>query len=151
MRPFKQMIRDVERAFNRKKIEASIRASVLRNKQVIIDTINQEQLINKGISGDGRSISSFQNYTKKTIAIKQDKGQIWNRVTLDDTGKKYKQGKLKSIKGGFESYSTVSYFSELEKKYGESAFKMTEANIEDFTKHYIVPRIVEDIKKRINS
>lgn len=147
MNPFKHIRNNAKKILSEKRINRIIKEVVLRYKQTIIDTINQEQLINKGITGEGESIASFQPYTQTTIAIKKSKGQRHDIVTLDDTGKKYQKSKVKSIKEGFSIYSTVDYFEDLEEKYGPEIFQMTKENLEDFTKFYIIPRIVEENKK----
>ena len=50
--------------------------------------VRQQKLqLFEGIGSDKRAITPF--YRPKTIVIKQQKGQPWNRVTLKDTGAFY--------------------------------------------------------------
>jgi len=150
MNPFRKLRKDIERAFSQRRIETSMRKAILRYKQVIIDTINVEQLAHQGIRGDGVSINSFQPYAKKTVELRKKKGLRTDIVTLDDTGNKYLKSKIKPIKGGIEVFSTAFYFEDLAKRYGKEIFQLTEENRNDFTRFYIIPQIVEDIKAFVN-
>lgn len=144
---FAKIKRVGKKMLDEKRINRIIRKTLLKYKQTIIDTINQNQLYNQGIRGDGVKIHTIAPYSNKTKELKRAKNQVTNRVTLDDTGEKYRKSKIKSISEGIEIYSTVDYFSDLEGRYGEAIFKLTEKNAEDFTKTYIIPDIVAENTK----
>ena len=52
----------------------------------IIDANAEEQLFEQGINRLGVDIMDYRPYTPLTIAIKEEKGQPTNRVTLRDEG-----------------------------------------------------------------
>ncbi len=76
--------------------EAVIESAIVQTKEVIAD-LNAEQM-NKGLRADGSEITP--SYSPLTIAIKEEKGQPTDRVTLKDTGDYYKAIRVEVSSGG---------------------------------------------------
>ena len=78
---------------------------VIRNKTIQVEAIRlnrDEQLFQKGVDNQGNKMRSdyarFGNfYSNYTIAIKNEKNQPTDRVTLRDTGAMYKTFKTKIV------------------------------------------------------
>lgn len=61
-------------------------------RKLIIDLNTQEQLFEQGIDSKGRSLGEYSTYTR---GLKQNKGQIFDHITLKDTGEFYRSFSLK--------------------------------------------------------
>lgn len=120
---------------------------IRENEQEIVD-LNKDQL-ESGKDADNNDI--FPPYTRTTIAIKRAKGDIFNRVTLLDTGAFYNGFKIKIYGEGkpFNIFSTDSKSSDLQDKYGSSIFGLIKPNEEYLNLNIIKPEIEKFIKKHI--
>ena len=78
----------------------------------------QKEQLWQGIGSDKRAIMPF--YSPKTIVIKQQKGQPFNRVTLKDTGDFYNSIFVDPRGESMYVDSRDSKVDDLEKKYGET-------------------------------
>ena len=76
---------------------AYIQQIIWDNDAYIVDMNAEEQLFEQGINRLGVDIMDYAPYSPLTIAIKEEKGQPTNRVTLRDTGDLF-QFYLSSIK-----------------------------------------------------
>lgn len=65
---------------------AYIQQIIWDNDAYIVDMNAEEQLVEQGINRLGVDIMDYAPYSPLTIAIKEEKGQPTNRVTLRDTG-----------------------------------------------------------------
>ena len=65
---------------------AYIQQIIWDNDAYIVDMNAEEQLFEQGINRLGVDIMDYAPYSPLTIAIKEEKGQPTNRVTLRDTG-----------------------------------------------------------------
>ena len=95
-------------------------------KDEILDFIREDQLFNRGIDGQGKSLQRYANYT---IGLKKLKGQPTNRTTLFDTGSFTEKMDLL-----FTDQNSIGVFSrdlktpELISKYGQNIFTFTVQN-----------------------
>lgn len=95
-------------------------------KKEILDYIREKQLFEQGIDGKGKKLKSYKPFT---IAIKKQKGEVYNRTTLLDTGSFY--DKMDLI---FTDQNAIGIFSRDEKtpdllqKYGQNIFTFTVKN-----------------------
>lgn len=81
-----------------------------------IEQKNHKQLY-QGLDGFGQNIEP--PYTPKTVAIKQAKGQVWDRVTAKDTGSFWDSIAPDINSKGFEMNASDSKAAMLNEKYGE--------------------------------
>ena len=95
-------------------------------KKEILDYIREKQLFEQGIDGKGKKLKSYKPFT---IAIKKQKGEVYNRTTLLDTGSFY--DKMDLI---FTDQNAIGIFSRDEKtpdllqKYGQNVLILTVKN-----------------------
>lgn len=94
-------------------IEKIAAQSIDETKEVIAD-LNAEQLFH-GIRSDGADITPY--YAESTIAIKKEKGQPYDRVTLKDTGAFYAGIQVKVISNKVIIDSSDAKNDRLFKKY----------------------------------
>lgn len=122
------MIEDI--ALFRENLEEGIycESAILENEKIILD-MNVDQLNISGINSLGVSINSYAPYTPVTIEIKRKKGQPYDRVTLRDTGAFHKGFIIKADREGFSITSTDGKTEELETRYGEEIFGLTDDNM----------------------
>lgn len=103
-----------------------IRDFVADENQNILDLNRNNQLYDKGLRADGSKVKpAYTSFTKK---IKKEKGQVYDRVTLKDTGDFYNSFKLNLTSFDFEIGATDSKTDELTAKYGEGIFGLTIEN-----------------------
>lgn len=95
-------------------------------KKEILDYIREKQLFEQGIDGKGKKLKKYKPFT---IAIKKQKGEVYNRTTLLDTGSFY--NKMDLI---FTDQNAIGIFSRDEKtpdllqKYGQNVLILTVKN-----------------------
>lgn len=118
--------------------------AIIEHEKEILD-LNREQLYEFGHNPLGISIGS---YSPKTISIKKEKGQPYDRVTLRDTGDFYAAFHLKVDKAGFSISSTDWKTGELLDKYG-NVFGLTTENRLHVTWHFLFPFLLNFVKKSI--
>lgn len=118
--------------------------AITEHEKEILD-LNKKQLYEFGHNPLGISIGS---YTPKTIAIKKEKGQPYDRVTLRDTGDFYAAFHLSVDKAGFTISSTDWKTEELLEKYG-NVFGLTEENRLYVAWHFLFPFVLNFVKENI--
>lgn len=79
---------------------------------------------------DANNMSIVPDYTERTVAIKQKKGQIYSRVTLEDTGDFKGAMKTQNRGNKIDFYSEDSKSEMLQAKYGPAIFGLNEKNIQ---------------------
>lgn len=130
-------------------LDDELRDEIIRNKEVILKMITEEQLYNLGIEGRGVEIWSYQPYTASTIRHKHKKGQPYDRVTLKDTGKFYSSLDIQFDDSGFYITSSDEKANALLEKYGKTIFRLTNENLKTLLNDYIRPSLKEKFKAYI--
>lgn len=97
-------------------------ASMERNEESVTE-YNRRQLNEEGIDKFGQEITPA--YSFATVAIKRQKGQEANFVTLRDTGSLQRGLFLRRNGDSFDIESKDSKFSDIVKKYGDEVFGLT--------------------------
>lgn len=121
-------------------------------KETILDYIREKQLYEKGIDGKGRRLIDFEPYSSFTIAIKRQKGQPYDRVTLNDTGSF--TDKMDLI---FTDQNAIGFFSrdaktpELIQRYGADIFTLTVDNQKEIDEKIFEANLVEWVLKQIEN
>lgn len=119
------------------------------NEAYIIDMNAEEQLFEQGINRLGVDIMDYAPYSPLTIAIKEEKGQPTNRVTLRDTGDFETSFFLEVGDKQFEIKATDFKTEDLIKKYGRQILGLTTENIEALIWQYIYPDLLKQTKNVI--
>ena len=130
-------------------LDDELKGEIMRNKEVILKMITEEQLYNLGIEGRGIEISSYQPYTANTIQRKRKKSQPYDRVTLKDTGKFYSSLDIQFDDSGFYVTSSDEKANILLKRYGKTIFRLTDENLKVLLNDYIRPSLKEKFKAYI--
>ena len=113
----------------RKQLPKQAEKIAIKFKAEILDYIREKQLFDKGIDGTGSKLLKYKPFT---IAIKKQKGQPYDRTTLNDTDSFYRGFDLV-----FTDQNAIGVFSRDEKtpdliaKYGADIFTFTTSNIEE--------------------
>lgn len=109
----------------------------------------KEELLNlqatqmfSGIDNQGGAITlDGEGYSPFTVAIKKEKGQPTDRVTLRDSGALYSGLDLKVNGSVFDITSPVPYFDELQQRTGEKAFLPDESSRLQFANDVVLPTV----------
>lgn len=112
----------------------------------IIDANAEEQLFEQGINRLGVDIMDYAPYSPLTIAIKEEKGQPTNRVTLRDTGDFEASFFLEVGDKQFEIKASDFKTEALIKKYGRQILGLTDENIASLIWQYIYPDLLKKAK-----
>ena len=115
----------------------------------IIDANAEEQLFEQGINNLGVDISDYAPYGPYTIAIKEEKGQPTNRVTLRDEGDFESSFFLEVGDKQFAIKAGDFKTEELINKYGRQILGLTDANIAKLIWQYIFPHIITERNKLV--
>jgi len=114
-------------------------------QDLIIELNTEKQLFDKGIDAEGQSLGIYQPFT---IAIKREKGQPVNRVTLKDTGDFYKTWDVRVENGDIIIEADGDKDDKnLMDVYGEDIVGLTQENlqilIDEIKKH--TPELVKEL------
>lgn len=115
----------------------------------IIDANAEEQLFEQGINRLGVDIMDYRPYTPLTIAIKKEKGQPTDRVTLRDEGDFHSSFYLEVGDTQFEIKAADFKTEDLIKKYGRQILGLTNENIAELIWQYVYPDLLNKAKKMI--
>lgn len=132
-------------------IDQELKDEIMRNEEVIVKMIAEEQLYEYGIEGRGIEIASYRPYALRTIKKKQRKGQPYNRVTLRDTGEFHRSLKVVFDDNGFYVTSTDDKAQYLLEKYGKTIFRLTDENLKILLNEYIRPSLKVKFKNFIQN
>lgn len=113
----------------------------------IIDANAEEQLFEQGINRLGVDIMDYRPYTPLTIAIKEEKGQPTNRVTLRDEGDFESSFYLEVGESQFEIKAGDFKTEDLIKKYGRQILGLTDENISILIWQYMYPDLLAKTKQ----
>lgn len=119
------------------------------NESYIVDLNAEEQLFEQGINRLGVDIMDYRPYTPLTIAIKEEKGQPTNRVTLRDEGDFESSFYLEVGDKQFEIKASDFKTEDLIKKYGRQILGLTNENIAKLIWQYVYPDLLTKAKKTI--
>lgn len=109
-----------------RRVETNLTDIVYASMEANEDSVteyNRRQLNEEGIDMFGAAITPA--YTFATVAIKKQKGQEANHVTLRDTGSLQRGLFLKRNGDNFDIESRDSKFADIVKKYGDEVFGLT--------------------------
>lgn len=135
-------IHEIQRRLSGLDINQEVRESIVDTKDAI-KTLNQGQLF-IGKRADDSYI--YPDYTELTKAIKEAKGQPFDRVTLEDTGAFYDSIQIDVKSDTFDIDATDSKTNKLTKKYGEKILGLSkESKSEEYIPLYFFP----ELKRRI--
>lgn len=88
-------------------------------------------------------------YTERTVAIKKKKGQVYSRVTLEDT-REFKGGmKVRSYRNKAEILSEDSKSGMLQEKYGDTIFGLNDKHMA-MLRSFLKPHFQIFLRKYIN-
>lgn len=138
--------------FNNKLTSGLIVRDIIDSGEVtafIIDANAEEQLFEQGINRLGVDIMDYRPYTPLTIAIKKEKGQPTNRVTLRDEGDFHSSFYLEAGDTQFEIKAADFKTEDLIKKYGRQILGLTNENIAELIWQYVYPDLLNKAKKMI--
>lgn len=97
-------------------------------KELIVRLNTDEQLYNRGIDSMGRELGNYSTYT---LLIKMDKGQRFDHVTLNDTGRFYNSFKIgKTVEGFKITAQTLKEDNDLIQVWGEDILGLTDESLE---------------------
>ena len=116
---------------------------VLKNKKRILDLNRETQLFDKGIDSDGKLLREYKPFT---IAIKRQKGEVFNRTTLLDTGSFYKGFDLLVRNNVISIFSRDSKSADLVDKYG-NIFGLIKENEIIVNQDIVLPEIWEYLNR----
>lgn len=126
-----------------------IQRIIMDNEAYIVDLNAQDQLYEEGINRLGVSIMDYAPYRPLTIAIKEQKGQPTNRVTLRDTGNFESSFYLEVSDKQFEVKASDWKTETLIKKYGRQILGLTDDNISSLIWDYTYPDLIEKAREVI--
>ena len=122
---------------------------IYENEAYIVEMNSEDQLYDQGINNLGVSIMDYKQYTPRTIAIKEMKGQPTNRVTLRDEGDFEESFYLEVNNTQFEIRASDFKTEDLIKKYGRQILGLTDENIKELIWVYIFPDLLKTAKQMI--
>jgi hypothetical protein len=125
-------------------IPFTINKVVKENEAIIIDLIVEDQLFERGVDADNRSLGG---YSPITIQIKQQKGQPTNRITLRDTEAYHKSYGVKTLsEGGFEVTVSDVKYGEIIQRFPKTD-ALTDENLQDILRNYILPELLKQANR----
>ena len=134
------------RAFEASLLE-TIRKVLEDNSEIIAEMNSEDQLYEKGVNRLGIEISSFAPYSPVTIALKREKNQPTNRVTLRDTEDFHFSFFVEFSAEDFELKASDDKTGKLISAYGETILGLTDENFHDLAQNYIRPELVKLFKE----
>jgi hypothetical protein len=118
--------------------------SIEKNKEIIIDTLTDKQLI-YGIAGDGGKIGEYRNplYKREKQQMNSKAGGF---VDLKLTGDFYSGMTLEKGSNLFLMYSKDSKAKKLEKQYSSKIYDLTNKNKNEISQENILPVFLKEIR-----
>lgn len=118
-----QELRNIEKI--RRDLDAQAVRIIAEIQEKILDYNREGQLFEKGIDSTGSLLKPYSPYT---VALKKQKGEVYNRTTLLDAEDFYKGFFLTAKDGLFEIDSSDNKTDDLTAKYGKNIFGLTTDN-----------------------
>lgn len=125
---------------SRRSLEDQALRIVAEIQDIILDYNREKQMFGKGIDSTGSLLKAYKPFT---IALKKQKGEVYNRTTLLDTEDFYKGFYLTANNGVFEINSSDIKTPALKEKYGNDIFGLTPDNEGKINFEEIYPRLIE--------
>jgi hypothetical protein len=144
MLPFKNMIKNLT-ALKNGGVNEIIKSLVILEDE-FAKNLNRSQLID-GENINGTSIEPA--YTRFTVSEKKRKGQIFDRVTLKDTGDFHKSFTVKASSDSFVINATDPKTNKIQRKYGDKILGLSEENKALFGLRGLQRQLIQQIKKKI--
>jgi hypothetical protein len=135
------------RLFERLKIEEMQRNSIISAKAIIIDTITDNQLYEKGIDGTGQSLGE---YAAVTIEIKKEKGQRFDHITLRDEGDFHSAFRMDATAYGAEIYSDDVKAGVLKRLFTSKIYDLTKENQTEINQEEIKPYFIKQLRGELH-
>lgn len=126
-----------------------VQTIILENEAYIVDLNAQNQLFEQGINSVGIDIADYMPYSDLTISIKTALGQPTNRVTLRDEGDFESSFYIQVDDKQFTIKASDWKTEKLMIKYGDEILGLTQENIRNLIKDYILPGILEQRKRLV--
>lgn len=139
-------LEDIEQIISPINVYRLVNNSILEHESQILD-LNRRQMF-AGNDANGNAITP--EYTPFTVSIKQEKGQPFDRVTLNDTGAFYQSMFLQPFDNGFEFEATDEKTAELKEKYGENILGIAESDLDDaaeIIKETLIESYADELRK----
>jgi hypothetical protein len=124
-------------------VEKELDKLILANEKEILAT-NKEQLYEYGVDSRGVPLG---DYALKTQEYKQEAGQRYDHITLNDTGDFYQGFKI-DIQD-YEIGSTDSKANKLRAEYGDDIFGLTKENTAELTDNKLTPGLTKALNDTI--
>lgn len=118
----------------------------LKSLSELIIRLNQDQLYDDGMYNDE---TYLPEYAKKTIEIKQAKGQPTDRTTLKDTGDFYKGFYVEKVNEGVKVWSKDEKTNDLVLSYSDDIFGLIPDHLQEVIDE-IRPKLIDKLKNLIN-
>lgn len=120
-------ISDTETIINPINVRSLVASAIAINERSIVD-LNRQQLYAGNTANENEIKPKYKPFT---IQIKQEKGQPFDRVTLNDTGDFYNSIFLNPFGSEFEFDATDIKKADLEEKYGSDILGITPGDLDD--------------------
>jgi len=109
-------------------------------KENIIYYNTQEQLYQRGIDSDGKTLGQYSIYTK---GVKQSKGQPFDHITLRDTGAFYNSFRvLRTLDGLLITADSIKDDKDLRVEYGSDIVGLTDQSLSKVIKEARVKTVI---------
>jgi hypothetical protein len=115
-----------------------------RAEAEIIDFNVEDQLYEKGINSQGKSIGDYQPFT---IAKKEGEGKRTSNVTLRDEGDFHSSFKVKYGKDRFEITASDPKTEKLQKNWGKDILGLTTENLQHIKDDFILPHLRSKLRQ----
>lgn len=120
-------LQDIEQIVFPINVYKLVSESILENESQILD-LNRRQMF---AGNDANEDPITPEYTPFTKFLKDEKGQPFDRVTLNDTGAFYQSMFLQPFGNEFEVQATDSKTPDLREKYGIDILGIADSDLDD--------------------
>lgn len=137
-------------AFNEGLTGGTYLAEIIQNNDwQIVSWNTDDQLYDRGITATGVSIADYEPYSEITIAIKQEEGKPYNRVTLRDEGDFHHSFDVETDNEKMSIVASDWKTLKLLQRYGDEIMGLTEENIKKLKFEVLLPELVEMARKTL--
>lgn len=137
-------------AFNEGLTGGTYLAEIIQNNDwQIVSWNTDDQLYDRGITATGVSIADYEPYSEVTIAIKQEEGKPYDRVTLRDEGDFHHSFDVEADNEKMSIVASDWKTVKLLHRYGDEIMGLTEENIKKLKFEVLLPELVEMARKTL--